>query len=73
MIVGRHPVQSSSVCGTLRLLRTFIFSLGQLRSIERFRTLKAKCRIGWDGIGLGYPIPLCHQERRSRVMLIMKL
>ena len=25
--------------------------LRQLRSIERFRTLKAKCRIGWDGIG----------------------
>ena len=30
----------SSVCGTLRVPRTFIFSLGQLRSIERFRTVE---------------------------------
>ena len=43
---ARHPVQSC-VCGTLR---TFIFSLGQLRSIERFRTLKDKCRMDWMGL-----------------------
>ena len=35
----QHPVQSS-VRGTLRVPRTFIFSLGQLRSIERFRTVE---------------------------------
>ena len=34
-----HTVQSS-VRGTLRVPRTFIFSLGQLRSIERFRTVE---------------------------------
>ena len=42
---AQHPVQSS-VRGMLRVPHTFIFSLGKLRSIERFRTLKAKCRIG---------------------------
>ena len=52
--IERHTLQSS-FCGTLRVPRTFIFSLGQLRSIERFRTLKAKCRMdGLDWIGLSY-------------------
>ena len=50
---AQHPVQSS-VRGMLRVPRTFIFSLGKLRSIERFRTLKAKCRIGFDWIGYDY-------------------
>ena len=36
---ARHPVQSS-VRGTLRVPRRFMFSLGQLRSIERFRTVE---------------------------------
>ena len=34
-----HPVQSS-VRSTLRVARTFIFILGQLRSIERFKTVE---------------------------------
>ena len=37
--IERHTLQSS-FCGTLRVPRTFIFSLGQLRSIERFRTVE---------------------------------
>ena len=61
----QYPVQSS-VRGT----RTFILSLGQLRSIEKFRTivetveirrfgtLKAKCRMGWMDWKNGYPILL---------------
>ena len=36
---AQHPVQSS-VRGMLRVPRTFIFSLGKLRSIERFRIVE---------------------------------
>ena len=36
---ARHPVQSS-VHGTLRVPSTSIFSIGLLRSIERFRTFE---------------------------------
>ena len=61
----------SSVRGTLRMPRTFIFSLGQLRSIERLRIVETvetltvetvqtvELNVGWDWIGLeGYLIPL---------------
>ena len=41
----RHPMPSS-VRGTLRVPRTFIFSLGQLRSIERFKTVDTVETVG---------------------------
>ena len=39
----------SNVCSTLRVPRTFIFSLGQLRSIERFRTVETVGTVGTVG------------------------